>query len=94
MKAYPAPHRYEWIVGVEFLDGSFIGDVDDAAVIDRWQRLSWSFVGTREEFKAKMADHARVFYGVALLGIDGDTDDTEFIDAFADSGVIAVIRKG
>lgn len=90
---YPAPSKIRWIVGVQFLDGTFIGGADDSDVVDRWLRLSWSFEGSRTQFKELMVVRCRVIYRAGLIGISGATPDDVFLDALSAEGCLTVIRK-
>lgn len=98
-KVYPLPIRPHWHTLIEFRDGQHITGPDDAMAVDAWRRMHWlapqsdSASADRAAFKQRIIDHARVIYEVPLDGIDGDTPDTEWLDALDASGCLTVIRK-
>jgi hypothetical protein len=98
-RLYPLPMRPHWHTLIEFRDGQHIVGADDELAVDAWRRIHWLApqsgdpAADRVAWKQRIIDHARVIYECPLDGINGDTPDSEWLDALSASGALTVIRK-
>lgn len=94
---YPAPKRRNWVVQIEFLDGTIIDASSDEDAMDRWRRLASWTDPTAESDPVDWTDRilmrARTVYGANLLDITSASTPTEILDALSDQGVLSLRRK-
>lgn len=96
-KKYPAPKPRDWIVQVEFFDGTVIDATSDDDAIERWRRVAAWTDPTAEthalDWMARVLMRARTVYQAALTGITPSSTSTEILDALADENCLYLRRK-
>lgn len=94
---YPAPKRRNWMVQIEFLDGTVIDASSDDDAMDRWRRLaSWTDPTAESDpvdWTERVLMRAKTVYGANLPDITSTSTPTVILDALSDQGVLSLRRK-
>jgi hypothetical protein len=95
--AYPAPKRRNWLVQVEFLDGTILDGMDDDEIMERWRRVaSWSDPTAETDptdWMGRILARARTFYVAHLYGINERSSSTEILEAMDAEKCLSLRRK-
>lgn len=94
---YPAPKRRNWIVQIEFLDGTTIDASSDDDAVERWRRLAAWVDPTAEsnplDWTERVLMRARTVYGAELPGITVLSTATELLEALDAESCLSLRRK-
>lgn len=95
--AYPAPKRRNWIVQIEFLDGTVIDASSDEDAMERWRRLATWTDPTAETdprgWQQRILERARTVYGATLPLITDLSGPTELLEALDKESCLSLRRK-
>lgn len=98
VKVYPAAKRRVWDTQIEFLDGTTIDATSDEDAVDRWRRMAaWtdeSAITNPADWMERVLARARSFYQAGLIGLDGQSEATDILDALHAEQCLIIRRKG